>query len=376
MFHRCRKRSQIQLFNVVLLSSVLISGCDLGSSWSDQNETRQVDYYKEQCDQNSAALCFRIREESSDAWEIVEQPFTGFDDYIWGQRHQVDVTVSFDDDGSTNHYSVTNLNSSESVSSSEESFAINLYTDAGILVQNSASNWQLGGEIAFDCGTACDDLTAAVANQHVTRLEFSLLTDRSGIALNSVICAAAEADFDSNCEGETQVSWRIGWFQSDCGLAEAAMCLVYKANTSDDYELLRLQDDISGFSPQWGQRYDIDVTKTVSDGGNITAVALDNSDDSPDSREGSVYDFLMVLRGSELEESDSSLIDLYDTDMTLNCSGRCSNINGYIRDDEWLLVRGYVDGAEIQLTDIVCHDESLDDFRTCVDDEDDIFWGI
>merc|ERR1711879_795051 len=351
----------------ILMVGLLLGGCiELGPSWTDQNETRQVDYYKEQCDSDSTVLCFRIRETSSYSWDVVEEPFSGFDDYVWGQRHEVDVTVSFNDDGSTSSYTVTGLNSSTAIDDGEEAFSITLYTDTGIMVHNSDSEWQLGGEIAFDCGTSCDDLSSAVANQYVTQLEFVVVGDDS-IELNNVICASAEEDFDSDCEGESQVSWRIGWFQSDCGLADAAMCLVYKVNTSDDYELLQLEDGITSFTPEWGSRYDIDVIKTVSDGGNITAVELEEDDSSPDAREGSTYDFKIILRGSDLETSDNSLVDIYDTSMELNCTGYCSTLNEHIEDDKWLLLDVYVDGDELQLTDITCDDSSLSNLRDCLE---------
>ncbi len=368
---------------VMMLAMVfLMTGClELGSSWSDKNETRLVDYYKEQCDNDSTSLCFRIREDSSDSWAIVEEPFVGFDDFEWGQRYEVSVTVSFDDDGHANHYEVTGINSSDDIESSESTFSINVYTEPGILVENGSDNWQLGGEIAFDCKSACDDLSAAVANQYATRLEFNIID--TGIELGSVICASSEDDFDSDCEGESQVSWRIAWYKSECGLAEEAMCLLYKVNASDDYELLSLEDGISDFTLEWGSRYDIDVTKTVSDGGNITAVALDDTDDNPESREGLTYTFKTIVRGDKLAKPSGDLMSLYgdDSDMSLRCdngdsSASCSNFDDYIEDDKWLLLHGYVDGDEIIVTEVLCDDNSLTDFRDCVDNDDDVTWGI
>jgi len=360
---------------LLALGVVFLSGClDLGPSWSDKDETRQVDYYKEQCDQNSPDLCFRIRKSSSDAWGVVEESFSGFGDYVWGQRHTVDVTVAFHDNGSVRDYQVTNLNSSTDITDSEKTFAINLYTDTGILVKNNDTNWQLGGEIAFDCRTACDALSTAVSNQYATRLEFNV-TD-SGIELNQLICASAESDFSSDCEGESKTSWRVGWFQSDCGLADSALCLVYKVNNSDDYELLQLEEGISGFTPEWGNRYDMDVTVTVSNGGNVTAVRLDEGDSNPDARQGSSYPFKMIVRGSALEQSDGGLVDLYDTTLMLNCSGFCSTLDGYIDNDDWLLLETYVDGDQLRLNSIECNDDSLADFRQCVDDEKDVTWEI
>ncbi|MDP2506426.1 hypothetical protein [Oceanobacter sp. 3_MG-2023] len=359
--------------------ALALSGClELGRTWDDQVETRLVDYYKEQCDSDSTSLCFRIREDSSDSWEVVEESFSGFDDFVWGNRYEVYVTVSFDDDGDPSSYVFNSIISTEAVDDSEDTFSISLYTDVGILYELDDATWELASEIDFACNEACDDLTAAVANSYVTQLEFSV-DDEGTIALEYVLCSAAEDDFDSTCEGDSDASWYIGWFQSDCGLADAAMCLLYKVNSSDEYELLQLEDDIDGFTPVWGERPYIDVVVTTSDGGSITAVELDEDDSSPDDRIGSSYDFKMIVRGSELSESSGGSIDLYDSAPDLDCSSfsQCSDLNDAIDDDDWMLIEGYYDGIDIVVTDLECSRSSLSSFRSnCTDDDDDVNWGI
>ncbi|MFK4752285.1 hypothetical protein [Oceanobacter antarcticus] len=359
--------------------ALLLSGClELGRHWDDQAETRQVDYYKEQCDTDSTSLCFRIREESDDSWGVVEETFSGFSEFAWGNRYVVNVTVSFDEDGDPSRYRFDSIASTEAVSDSEETFALTLYTDTGILYAVDDTNWNLASEIDFACNSACDELTAAVANGYVAQLEFSV-DGAGGITLDNILCAAAEDDFDSSCEGSSSVSWYIGWFQSECGLAEAAMCLVYKVNSSDDFELLQLDDGIDGFTPVWGEQPYIDVIKTTSDGGSITAVELDNDDSSPDDRLGSSYDFKIIVRGSELSKSSGGSISVYDSAPNLDCSSfsQCSDLDNAIDDDKWLLLDGYYDGTDIVVTDLTCSNATLATFRTdCVAKHEDVNWSI
>lgn len=360
----------------LLLVCVLMGGCiELGRSWSDTVETRYVDYYKEQCDSASSGLCFRVRENSSDSWAVVAEPFSGFSSFVWGYRYTIKVTVSHDDNGHPDSYSFREIVSAEAVAESEDVFGLTLYSDAGVLYAADASSWELGGEISFACNEACAELDSAVANSYVLQLEFSV--SNGVISLDNLLCAAAENEFSSHCEGESTESWRVAWFQSDCGLADAQMCLLYKVNNSDDYELLQLESDVEDFSPTWGERYDIDVVKTASNGGNITSVVLSNDDSSPDDLTGSVYPFYFVVRGIALDNSSSGLITLYDGAPDLDCSSfnLCSKLDDYIDDDQWLLLRGYVDG-DIVLSSITCHSASLTSFRSCVDDVGDVNWGI
>lgn len=364
----------VMLLSCSLLIS-LLGGCiELGRSWSDTTETIQVDYYKEQCDRDSTSLCFRIRDTSSDSWAVVQEPFSGFSEFVWGYRYSVKVIVSYDDDGNPDSYTYQEIVSRAAVSDAENTFGLTVYSDTAILAAASDTAWNLGSELLFPCNEACTDLAAAVANSYIIQLEFTVAD--GVVELASVICAAGEDDFNSDCEGESTVSWRIGWYQSDCGLADAQMCLLYKVNSSDDYELLRLDTDIADFSPVWGEQYDVSVVKTVSNGGTITAVTLDEADSSPDDRTGSTYPFYLIVRGSELASS-SGLISLYDGAPDLDCSSfnLCSKINGYIDDNEWLLLKAYLD-TNIIATSVVCHNDNIDTFRSCVDDEDTVNWGI
>ncbi len=378
-----------RLLGLTLLASTaltLVACQGLGRHWDDETTTLYIDYYKQQCDDEDSSLCFRIREDEDDSWEVADVPFSNFDDFQWGYRYTATVTISYDDSGDPDSYSFDSTQSMEAVSASEEAFSLTLYTNTGILYALDDSSWNLGGEIDFDCSasSSCEALDAAVANSYETELQF-VVDGSGGIALDSVICAAAEDDYASDCEGETDVSWYIAPVMSDCGLSEAMLCQLFKVNASGDYELLQLEDGISNWSFSWGYRYHIDVVKTVSNGGIITAVDLDEDDDSPDDRFGSSYKFRIVLRASALPSQNSNFTR-YDT-IALDCEqySQCDDIEDVVEDYEddddraerYLLVRVYVDDDGSLIADRVdCEDETtLDAFRSCVEDDyDDVNW--
>ncbi|MGB1092039.1 MAG: hypothetical protein ACPGYX_07940 [Oceanobacter sp.] len=361
---------------LVLLFAGILTGCiELGRHWDDEVVSLQIDYYKVQCDEDDSNLCFRFRESSDDSWEVLDDDLSGFSEFEWGNRYWINVNVSYDEDGRAEDYEFRSITSSVDYSGIDNAFSLSLYTNAGVLVANDDSNWQLGGEIDFDCGSFCTDLSSSVSEGYVVSLEF-LMSDGE-LTLNELLCSSSEADYSSDCEGESTLRWQIAAYQTECGLVEAAMCILYRVSSSDDYERLLLEDGITNFDYVWGERGWIEVTKVVSDGGNIESVTLEEVVDDTDDRTGSGYTFNFIVRGDALSGSSSGLIDLYDDKADMNCEmySQCSDMNDRIDDDEYMLLEAYVEDGEIVVTDVVCHDDSLDDFRDCTDDED-FLWDI
>jgi hypothetical protein len=366
----------IKLMLVSVLAGALSACIDLGPEWDDETIDLQVDYYKAQCDQSSSNLCFRSREDEGDSWNLIDEPFNGFDDFVWGTRYWTRTRVSYNSEGKPTGYRLVSVSSSETIASSDSAFSLSLYSGAGILLESNEAEWQLGGEQSFLCGDFCSEISSAVGQAYVLNVEFSIESDE--LQLNNVICSSSEEDFSSDCEGETEVSWQIAPFRSECGLAEASTCLLYRLNSSDDFELLVLEEGITGFDYEWGNQYRIDVSRTVSDGGNITEVSLLENDASPDDRTGDDNDFLFIVRGSSLSQTGGDgLIALYDEEISMNCErySQCSDMNGRVSDDEWMLLNAFVDEGAIVVTDLVCHEDSLADFRACTDDQG-INWEI
>ncbi|MCD8522063.1 MAG: hypothetical protein LRY66_06795 [Saccharospirillaceae bacterium] len=362
---------------IPVLACLTLTGCPkLGQEWSDKEETLLVDYYKAQCDKSDDSLCFRIRANSSDSWETATVPLTGFSAFSWGNRYTLDVNTRFDSSGKASGYEFRSVKTATAINPADEAFALTLYSRAGVLTPQDASTWSLGGEIPFACGSYCAQIKAAVDAQYVLQLEFT--ASAGAITLTSLLCSASETDFSSDCSGESTASWTVAHFQSECGLADAAMCLLYRVNSSDDFSLLQLSSDINNFTPTWGLQYDLTVVKTLSSGGSISKVVLKENDSNPDDKANSTYPFKFILRGSALAASNEGMITGYDSTPDMNCSSNslCSNLDGYIADDQWLLLKGYVDNNTILLQDIICHDDVLTDFKRCVADETEVTWSF
>ena len=95
----------------IVFSSLFLTGCpELGSHYGDESETLLVDHYKVQCDKDESRLCFRVREETTDDWEVFEEDFIGFSEFEWGYRYELTVNTSFDRDGHPESYELESVN--------------------------------------------------------------------------------------------------------------------------------------------------------------------------------------------------------------------------------------------------------------------------
>ena len=120
------------------------------------------------------------------------------------------------------------------------------------------------------------------------------------------------------------------------------------------------------------------MQQTRSSSGTITAASLVTDDSSPVDYTGSSYTYKIILLGSALANDSSGVITLYDGAQELNCSqySQCSDLNTAIDNDEWILVKVFTDGSEVVATDVVCSNDNIDDFNSCVADENDVTWSI
>lgn len=371
-------------FLITCFTSTLLTltGCNLGIHKDDETVSLQVDSYKPQCDENSASLCFRIRDDEDDDWRIWNDgPFEDFDSYEWGYVYTIEAVVSYQSGGGAPaSYRWQSTTSKETVTGSDQYFTLDLHTDTGVLAQITETTWNLGSEIDFPCEEECDDLSAVVSEQQIGSFEYR--ADEGDLTLTGVLCSTGDNDeFSDNCSGKSSENWFIAQFLSDCGFTEPALCLLYRTNESDPFELLPLEDGIDDFSLSWGTRYDLDVIKTVSGGGNLTEAEL-ASEDSSAAAIGSAWSFLMVVRGEGLDASTDGVIDLYDSNISLDCSqyALCGSLDNRINEDQYLLLEAYVESSTVVVvTDIVCDDENYGSFSACVDEQDaddDFNWPI
>lgn len=363
-----------KLVFISVLAALLTACPDLGIDYSDKNETIEVNYYKQPCSNTSPALCFSVKNEGSSQDYQVFDNLTGFNSYEWGNYYTLNVDTSFDKNGKPQSYRFI---SQQAVEANDNAFNLTLYSRSGILVASDSENtqWTLGGEITFTTsaqqGAA---INQAIADDEVLQLEFTAAANV--LSYSSLLCSAAEDDFASQCQGVSRDSWTLRQFLSDCNYNDAALCYVYRKNSSDDWELLRTtSSEISGFTFQWGQQFTIEVEKTLSAGGQLVSATLTENDEAPDELSGSSNNFLFVLNATDLPGADSdNKIALYDGGQTMLCGSICPTIAAATDDNHMLLLDAYVDNGEIVVSRIVCNENPGTDFDNCANDEDIDWW--
>ena len=345
---------------VLALLALILQGCQLGRQWSDKEETLYVDFYKSICDEDESRLCFRSRELEKNDWRDDAPELIDFDSYEWGFRYQLKVETSFDSSGDAKRYRFLSVVEKEAVNSADSAFALKVDTSTGIISQ-SGVQWYLDDK-AFDCTSDCSALTGIINNSHQTNLEFKAVDNV--LTLNTIKCSSGDDNYDEQCGGKSEADWEIAHFKSDCGNADGELCLLYRLNSSDDWELLPV--DIAGFEHSWGKEYEIEVEITRSSADVITAAKLKQNDAAPRDRTGSANDFHLVLQGRLLKESSGGLVSLYDGNtIKLNCGNDCNQLDDYIDDDDWLLLKAYINNEQLVLDDLACHAETLNLLRQC-----------
>ena len=90
----------------------------------------------------------------------------------------------------------------------------------------------------------------------------------------------------------------------------------------------------------------------------------------------------MVVRGEGLDSSTDGLIDLYDSNVSLDCTqySLCDSLDNRIDEDQYLLLQAFVESSTaVVVTDIICDDVNYGSFSACVDEQDaddDFNWPI
>ncbi len=350
---------------LLLLAATLVSGCQLGRHWDDKKETLFVDFYKVPCDDDESRLCFRSREKETNSWRNDAPELSEFDQFEWGYRYTLEVETSFNSKGNASRYRFLSVEEKTAITSAENTFALKIDASTGIVSQ-SGSEWFLHDK-AFACNSDCSSLSTIINNSQLAELEFQ--AQENNLTLTKIKCSAGEDNYDEQCGGQKDVTWKVAHFRSDCGNADGELCYLYRLNSSDDWELLPV--DIEGFEHTWGNEYEIEVKETRSDTDRITAATLKQDDAAPRDRTGEANDFYFVLQGRLLDDSSDGKVTLYDSaDLTLSCGSACSKLDDYIEDDDWLLLQAYVGSDGLVLEEITCHAETLNLLRQCDENVD------
>jgi hypothetical protein len=367
----------------ILLACLYLSACelDLGSSYDPTTRTMYVDYYQEACNESSTSLCLRTRFDIDDVFEINEISMSGFEALQWGSRYTVQVEAERDGNGKDTHYSFEGIDSTEVIDASKNEFVLTFNMISGILQDNQNNSWIIAAEKVFSCSVAdCTLLANAARDSEKIQLSFS--AENNALTLLAVKCQSSDSNFSTTCEGINDGVFDIAHYRSDCGLAQPRLCLVYKEDTDASTEWNILPLEITGFTAQWGQQYQLDVEVKI-EAKDLKSVEFVKENDPVIDRTNESFNMIMRTGASGLAVSANDVIR-YD-DIEFNCSrySQCGDIDDAVEratDDheQFLILEAIVETSGetpvIVIKDLVC-DEQANVFKTeCVAKNNDVYW--
>ncbi len=367
----------------VLLACLYLSACelDLGSSYDPTTRTMYVDYYQEACNESSTSMCLRTRFDVDDAFEINEISMSGFEALQWGSRYTLQVEAERDGNGKDTHYSLEGIDDTAVIDASKNEFVLTFNMVSGILQDNQNNSWIIAAEKVFSCSVAdCTLLANAARDSEKIQLSFS--AENNELTLLAVKCQSSDSNFSTTCEGINDGVFDIAHYRTDCGLPQPQLCLVYKEDTDASTDWNILPFEITGFTAQWGQQYQLDVEVKI-EAKDLKSVEFVKENDPVIDRTNESFNMIMRTGASGLVVSANDVIR-YDG-IEFNCSqySQCGDIDDAVEratDDyeQYLILEAIVETSGetpvIVIKDLVC-DEQANVFKTeCVANNDDVYW--
>lgn len=367
-----------------MFASLVLSACDLdlGSSYDPTTRTMYVDYYQEACSETTTSLCLRTRFDTDDAFAINTVPMSGFENLQWGSRYTVQVEAERDGAGKDTSYSFEGIDSTEVIDASNNTFELTFNMASGILVDNQNSTWTIADDKVFSCSESdCALLTNS--NGVGEKIQLSFTAESDELTLKAVTCQASDSSFSSECEGIKDGVFDIAYYQSDCGLPEPLLCLVYKekADASTDWHILRFE--ITDFTAQWGKEYQLNVEVQI-EAKDLTSVSFKSEAATATDHINESFKMIMRTGASGLKVSANDVIS-YDG-IEFNCSrfNQCNDIDNAVEqatDDKnrYLILQAIVESSGetpvIVIENLLCDAGGNDAFKTeCISDYDDVYW--
>jgi hypothetical protein len=373
-----------KLFIVVV--SLALAACDLGlgSSYDPTTRTMYVDYYQEACNESSTSLCFRTRLSSEDDFSLNEVSMLGFEDLEWGTRYTVQVEAERDANGKDTLYRLQGIDATEIIDSSNNNFLLTFNMTSEILLDNQNNSWIISAEKVFSC-TDSDCALLAGAYRDAEKIQLNFSAENNNLTLLAVKCQSSESSFSSECEGVNDSVLDVAHYQTDCGLFEPRLCLVYKedADASTDWNVLPFE--IIDFTFQWGQQYTLDVEVKI-EAKDLKSVTFKKENSTPVDQTNTSFKMVMRTGASGLTASDNEVIN-YDG-IEFNCSrfNKCSEIDDAIskatdNEERFLILQAIVETSAaipvVIIQDLTCHAGGNDAFKVdCLadSDNDDVYW--
>lgn len=369
--------------------------CQLGSHYDRVESTLYIDYFKEPCSDSSTDLCLRTRVGEDGSYAMATVPMIGFDSLMLGVRYKTQVESERDSSGNVTSHTFLSIDSSEDVAPVLSDFVLTLSTSSGILLDNSSdglgSEWILAANSTFTCEPAdCLAISSAVSSNKKIQLSFRI--ESNALKLQTVKCAATDADFDEQCEGIKDNSWNIAHYKTDCGLYLPSWCHIYKetAEATDAWKLLSV--DLQEFTDSqyhWGTQYDIDVS-TVIKAGSLESATYKKENDRTELDSA----FKLVVRtGDDLAKSVDGVINYLGTELDCERNNLCYKLNQIISgtDERILVLEGNVEfsgSSEGQISEqsseleigrvvlekLICDAKTAQFKADCADQYNDVYW--
>jgi len=368
----------------IVIASLALSACDLdlGSSYDPTTRTMYVDYYQEACNESSISLCLRTRFDIEDDFEINTVSMSGFDDLQWGSRYTVQVEAERDGNGKDTHYSLEGIDNTEVIDASNNNFLLTFNMTSQILLDNQNSSWIIAAEKVFSC-SAADCILLAESYRDDQKIQLSFSAENDELTLLAVKCQSSDSNFTSECEGINDAVFDVAHYQTDCGLAEPRLCLVYKeeADASTDWNVLPFE--IAGFTAQWGKQYQLNVEVKI-EAKDLKSVTFKSEAASETDQVNETFRMVMRTGASGLEVSANDVIRYDEVDFNCSQFSQCNDIDDAVgratdANEQFLILEAFVESSGetpvIVIKDVICN-EQADVFKTeCVAKHDNVYWN-
>lgn len=371
----------IKLFTVI--ASLALTACelDLGSSYDPTTKTMYVDYYQEACNESSASLCLRTRFDTEDDFEINEISMSGFESLEWGSRYTVQVETERDSDGKDSHYNFQGIDNTEIIDASNNSFILTFDMTSQILLDNQNNSWIIAAEKTFSCSES-DCALLAESYRDDGKIQLSFSAESNKLTLLAVRCQSSDSNFSSECEGINDSIFDIAYYRTDCGLSIPRLCLVYKEEVDASTEWNVLPFELTDFTTQWGQQYQLNVEVKI-EAQDLKSVAYLSEASSATDQTNESFKMIMRTGASGLEATANDNVS-YDN-LDFNCSEHnlCSEIDSAVEDatssqEQYLILEAFVEsGGEtpvIVIQDLTCSAQADVFNAECVSKYDDVYW--
>ena len=195
-----------RLLSGLAVTLLFLSACS--SVPGDAVEDRfLIQHHKVGCEGEGIQTCMLTRRSEQDSWSNFYGGIEGFE-YEWGYQYElrVQVTEVIDPpaDASSRAYSMIEMVSKVEVDA-DSSFKFSLMPAEGFAERVSATEFQLGYEVNFNCDVStCDTVSSLLTQEMAMVLQFQHADDATGrLRLQGILCSDTSPQFYESCRSDS-----------------------------------------------------------------------------------------------------------------------------------------------------------------------------